>query len=94
METLEIKNLTKEESEILIELANENKVQAVAIWESKYSRYVVYDYEPCCTEGFNINITLINEKLEPILFVEWLFNKRKEQISKLNQVYEMELVAQ
>ena len=31
-------------------------------WKSKYNNYVIYDYEPFCSDGFEINITLSSKQ--------------------------------
>ncbi len=42
-------------------------------WHSKYNDYIVYDYEPFCTDGFNIEYKIeANEKeLVRLNFLYW-----------------------
>ena len=56
---LEIKNISKDIVNWVEDIAEENncKVERKE-WKSKYNSYVVYDYEPFCSEGFEINILL------------------------------------
>ena len=42
-------------------------------WKSKYNNYVIYDYEPFCSDGFEINITLSSRQDEYLNFVRYLF---------------------
>jgi len=55
------------------------------IWKSKYNNYVIYDYEPFNTNGFNKVVTL--RKTPTNLFAEYLINKRLEVIEQLDKVY-------
>ncbi len=43
-------------------------------WRSRYSSYVVCDYEPFCPDGFEILVTVIGKK-EDVLFTEYLYSK-------------------
>ena len=56
---LEFHNVNKETIPWLECLAGEYhcKVEKKE-WRSKYNNYVVYDYEPFCSEGFEITVTL------------------------------------
>ena len=39
-------------------------------WKSKYNSYVVYDYEPFCSEGFEINILLSSFEMPYLNFIK------------------------
>ena len=54
---LEIKNINKDIVEWIEDVAEENNCRIERKeWKSKYNSYVVYDYEPFCSEGFEINL--------------------------------------
>ena len=54
---LEIKNINKELVDWFEEIVDEHNCRVERKeWKSKYNSYVVYDYEPFCSEGFEINI--------------------------------------
>lgn len=52
------------------------------LWQSKYSSYVVYDYEPLCTVGFD-KLLLISPNNELFGYLCHIIRKRYEVISKL-----------
>ena len=55
-------------------------------WKSKYNNYVIYDYEPFNTSGFNKVISL-KKNINHNLFAEYLINKRMEKNEELQKVY-------
>ena len=61
---LEIKNINRNIIDWVEDIADENncKIERKE-WKSKYNSYVVYDYEPFCSEGFEINILLKHLKI-------------------------------
>ena len=52
-------------------------------WKSTYNSYVVYDYQPFCPEGFNINLEISGAK-HNVQFVNYLI----EEFKKLNRMNE------
>ncbi len=52
-------------------------------WKSKYNNYVIYDYEPFCADGFEINITLCSKFREYLDFVQFLYETKMQKISYL-----------
>lgn len=56
-------------------------------WQSKYNKYVVYDYEPFCSEGFEIHTKIQGAKIY-LNFVKWLYEKRIQQVDFLNSCLE------
>ena len=52
-------------------------------WKSKYNSYVIYDYEPFCSEGFEINITVVSSSSEFLNFVRFLYENKVQTISYL-----------
>lgn len=52
-------------------------------WKSKYNNYVIYDYEPFCSDGFEINITLSSRQGEYLNFVRFLYENKIRTIGYL-----------
>ena len=52
-------------------------------WKSKYNNYVIYDYEPFCPEGFEINVTLSSRQNEFLNFVRYLYDNKVQMIGYL-----------
>ncbi len=53
-------------------------------WRSKYNNYVVYDYEPFCSDGFEITLTLSSKSMCFLNFVKFLYDKKVQKINYLN----------
>lgn len=58
-------------------------------WRSKYNNYVVYDYEPFCSEGFEISITLSSRFPEFLNFVKYLYEEKIAKLNYLNDCFEL-----
>ena len=82
---LEIKNVNKEIVNWVEDIAEENncKVERKE-WKSKYNSYVVYDYEPFCSEGFEINILLSSFDISYLNFIKYLYNEKLSTIEYLD----------
>ena len=52
-------------------------------WKSKYNNYVIYDYEPFCSDGFEINLTLATRQNEYLNFVRFLYENKLQTIGYL-----------
>ena len=52
-------------------------------WKSKYNNYVIYDYEPFCSDGFEINLTLSSRQSEYLNFVRYLYENKLQKIGYL-----------
>ena len=52
-------------------------------WKSKYNNYVIYDYEPFCADGFEINLTLSSRQVEYLNFVRFLYENKIQTIKYL-----------
>ena len=82
---LEFKGVMKETIPWLEFLADEYHCKVdKKEWRSKYNNYVVYDYEPFCSEGFEINMTLSSSSPEFLNFVKYLYDKKMSVINYLN----------
>ena len=56
-------------------------------WKSKYNNYVIYDYEPFCSDGFEINITLSSRQSEYLNFVRYLYDDKIQTINYLKNCF-------
>ena len=53
-------------------------------WKSKYNSYVIYDYEPFCTDGFEINLVISAKEPAYLNFIKYLYNEKISTIEYLN----------
>ncbi len=80
----EFKNVSKEILPWLENLAYECRCKVdKKEWKSKYNNYVIYDYEPFCSDGFEINVTLASRQLEYLNFVRYLYDCKIQTIGYL-----------
>ena len=78
---IEFKNVTKELLPWLENLAWEYRCKIEKKeWKSKYNNYVIYDYEPFCSDGFEINVTLSSRANEYLNFVRFLYDNKLQTI--------------
>ena len=82
---LEIKNINRNIIDWVEDIADENncKIERKE-WKSKYNSYVVYDYEPFCSEGFEINILFSSPEISYLNFLKYLYNEKISTIEYLN----------
>ena len=57
-------------------------------WRSKSNSYVIYDYEPFCTDGFEINMLITSFDSAYLTFINYLYNEKLNTIEYLNNCYE------
>ena len=82
---LEMKDVNKDVLPWLEEIIEENNGRIEQKeWKSKYNSYVVYDYEPFCTEGFQINIVISSNVPEYLSFIKYLYDEKMNTIEYLN----------
>jgi hypothetical protein len=80
----EFKNVSKEMMPWLENLAVEYRCKIEKKeWKSKYNNYVIYDYEPFCSDGFEINITISSRQSEFLNFVRYLYDNKIQTIGYL-----------
>ena len=80
----EFKNVSKDILPWLENLAYEYRCKIEKKeWKSKYNNYVIYDYEPFCSDGFEINITLSSYQGEFLNFVRYLYDNKIQTINYL-----------
>ena len=87
---IEFKNISKELLPWLENLAWEYRCKVEKKeWKSKYNNYVIYDYEPFCSDGFEINVTLSSKRGEYLNFVRYLYDKKIKKIGYLNSCFSL-----
>jgi hypothetical protein len=82
---LEMKNIDPDLLPWLEDIIDENnsKIERKE-WKSKYNSYVVYDYEPFCTEGFEINLVISSREVSYLNFIKYLYDEKVSTIEYLN----------
>jgi len=81
---LEFKNITKDLLSWLEKVVTENNCRIdKKEWRSKYNNYVVYDYEPFCSDGFEINLTISSNSGNYLKFIKYLYENKLKTIEYL-----------
>lgn len=82
---LEMKNVNKDILDWLEDIIDENNSRIEKKeWKSKYNSYVVYDYEPFCTDGFEINLVITSYNPAYLNFIKYLYDEKISTIEYLN----------
>ena len=82
---LEFKNVNKDIMDWFEDVAEENNCRIEKKeWKSKYNSYVTYDYEPFCSEGFEINVIVSARDLGYLNFFKYLYTEKVNTIDFLN----------
>ena len=82
---LEFKNISRDIIDWFEYVAEENNCRIEKKeWKSKYNNYVIYDYEPFCSEGFEINVLLSSIDTSYLNFVKFLYNEKINTLEYLN----------
>ena len=76
---LEMKNVNKDILDWLEDIIDENNSRI-----DKYNNYVVYDYEPFCTDGFEINLVITSHNPAYLNFIKYLYDEKISTIEYLN----------
>ena len=85
---LEMKNVNKDIVAWLEDIVEENNSRVERKeWKSKYNSYVVYDYEPFCTTGFEINLVISAKDSAYLNFIKYLYDEKVSTIEYLNNCY-------
>ena len=85
---LEMKNIDQELLPWLEDIIDENYARLERKeWKSKYNSYVVYDYEPFCTDGFEINLAISSNDSSFLSFIKYLYDEKVSTIEYLNSCY-------
>lgn len=88
---VKIKDIKKEDIPYIENLCEESNCEFSPEWQSECNSYVVYDYEPPLSDRFKINAYIRSEDCNKAQFVEYLYNRRKEKINKLNEILNTEV---
>lgn len=81
---LEFKNVSKDILSWLEKIALENNCRIEKKeWISKYNSYVVYDYEPFCSDGFEISLTISSTSKNYLKFIQYLYENKLKTIEHL-----------
>ncbi|MEI7474145.1 MAG: hypothetical protein WCK67_05140 [bacterium] len=81
---LEFKNISKEILQWLEQLTIENNCRIEKKeWRSKYNSYVVYDYEPFCSDGFEVNMTIVSSNKNNLKFIKYLYDNKINMLEYL-----------
>ena len=90
---LEIKNINRNILDWVEDIADEIGCRIERKeWKSKYNSYVVYDYEPFCSDGFEINILFSSPEISYLNFLKYLYNEKISTIEYLNNCAKIPLV--
>ncbi len=82
---LEMKNVNKDMVTWLEDIVDENNSHIERKeWKSKYNSYVVYDYEPFCTDGFEINMVITSYDESYLYFIKYLYEAKISTVEYLN----------
>ncbi len=82
---LEMKNVNKDILDWLEDIIDENNSRIEKKeWKSKYNSYVIYDYEPFCTDGFEINLVITSYNPAYLNFIKYLYDEKVSTIEYLN----------
>lgn len=81
---MEMKNVDKNIIDWLENIIEENygRIERKE-WKSKYNSYVVYDYEPFCTDGFEINLVITSHDPAFLNFIKYLYEEKVNTIEYL-----------
>lgn len=61
------------------------------LWKSKYNIYIVYDYEPFCSEGFNCVLEYLFDDFNKLKFAQYQLNKFLEKYNQLEKIYKLNI---
>ena len=82
---LEIKNVNRDIVDWIEDIVDENNCHIERKeWKSKYNSYVVYDYEPFCSEGFEINLLISSQQISYLNFIKYLYREKLATLEYLN----------
>ena len=82
---LEMKNIDQNLLPWLEDVIEENNSRIERKeWKSKYNSYVVYDYEPFSTEGFEINLVITSREYSYLNIIKYLYDEKISTIEYLN----------
>ena len=81
---IEMKNINKGIVNWLEDIVEENNCRVdKKEWKSKYNSYVVYDYEPFCSDGFEINMQISSHIPAYLDFIKYLYDEKMNTLEFL-----------
>lgn len=81
---IEFRNVSKDLIIWLERIAIENNCRIEKKeWRSKYNSYVVYDYEPFCSDGFEITLVISSHSKNYLKFIQYLYSHKIKTIEYL-----------
>ena len=87
MATLKLRDIQQHDYDYIQELAINNGCKITKTqWQNRRNKHVVYDYEPYCSYDYDLNIG-ISGKPTNLNFIQYLYNKRNENIDFLNRCF-------
>lgn len=70
-------------------LLDESGITYKVQWKSKYDEFVIYDYEPFCTEGYYLRFNIERTLLYKLNWVLYNANKYIKVVNGLNKLLEV-----
>ena len=81
--------VTPDKHDVIEEIVEENTCTIKEkAWQSKYNRYVIYDYKPLCSEGFILKFEIVGN-INKLKFLKVLIEQRLERIQQLKKCYNL-----
>ena len=88
--SLEIEVPDKKTLEDLINIVGQENATVESVeWKSKYNSYVVYDYEPFCSDGFGIHAKIVSRDKNTLEFIKYLYEKKQKELELIKTCYEL-----
>lgn len=97
-------NLNLIEHTLTITLANDfysNKIEKLLneftsmevfkLWRSKYNSFVAYDYEPFCSDGFDVIYKIKTENISKLRFIERILTNSFKLVKQLEDLYKLNI---
>ena len=69
----------------ILSLFDEYNIEYKELYQSKYNKYVIFDSEPFCTEGFYYSVEVKGEP-NVVNFIDYLIKQHIENIEELNKL--------
>lgn len=70
-------------------LLDESGITYKMEWKSKYNEYILYDYEPFCSEGYYLRFNIERTLLYKLNWVLYNANKYIKAVNSLNKLLEV-----
>ena len=83
---IKIKDIKKEDIPYIKNLCEESNCEFSQEWKSKHDSQVVYDYEPFCSEGFEINLKISSHNSAYLDFIKYLYDEKLHTLEYLKNL--------